>query len=155
MQPGVFCLEKQIAIRASADAVFAFWADFHNFPKFIPLIHAVQVLDERHSRWIVRAPLGRTVEFDSKITEFSPGKRLCWETRHALGVSHGALDFRESNGMTRVACRFDYRLMPRWLQRLAEIMRQLGFPSHSFDEGLRRIKREIEGGQAGPTSMSV
>ncbi len=140
------CVHKTITIDAPPSRVFDFWADFRNFPKFIPLIDSVEVLDERHSRWTVKAPLGKTVEFDSRITVLRPNERLCWETRHALGISHGSLRFSEEGAATRVDCDFDYAVKPFWLRRLARLMSELGFPSRAFDEGLRRIKHEIEEG---------
>ncbi len=139
-------LSKSVAIEAPVATVFAFWGDIQNYPRFIPMIDAVHALDAKRSRWIVQAPLGRSVVFDSEVVEWVPDRLMAWETRHTLGHGRGVLTFGELGRATRVDCVFEYALGPLWLRQLGTLMSRLGFPSEAFDEGLRRIKREIEAG---------
>ena len=39
---------------------------------------SVTVIDDARSHWVVRAPAGHTVEWDSVITEESPGELIAW-----------------------------------------------------------------------------
>ena len=137
-------LHKTITINASAQQVFDFWADFRNFQQFIPIIKSIEILDDRHSRWIIHAPLSHKVSFESLITTFEPGQTLVWESSHADGFARGELRLFELDNMTRVELDFEYKLHRHWMQKIAGLVSHFGFPSIAFDHGLARIKETIE-----------
>ncbi len=137
-------LTKHLTINAPAHKVFAFWADFQNFKQFIPIIENIEKLDDKHSRWIIRAPLGHSVEFESVITTFEPDKLLIWESNHADGHARGELTLTEQDGNTRVKLRYEYSLYRGWMHNMARLASHFGFPSLAFDHGLARIKEKIE-----------
>ena len=139
-------LHKDLIINASPQQVFDYWADFHNFQHFIPIIESIDILDDRRSRWIIHAPLGHKVAFESHITTFEPGKNLIWESRHTDGFARGDLRLTESDENTRVELDFEYTLHRGWMQNIARLVSHFGFPSLAFDHGLSRIKEEIERG---------
>jgi len=136
--------KKLLIVDAPASEVFEFWSEFRNFPKFIWLIESVEILDKRRSRWIVKAPLGKKVTFDSEITEFIKNNSIVWESHHYAVDSWGDIKFTEYHNGTRVDIMFGYAIKHSWVHRLAKIMNRLGFPSMTFDEGLSKIKDEIE-----------
>lgn len=135
---------KTLCINAPVSAVFGFWSDFRNFPNFIWLVERVNILDEKRSRWVIKAPLGKKVEFDSQIIELTEGQSIVWRSRHHAVDSQGEIRFIESEGHTRVQLVFSYCIKLRYVHKLAKVMNKLGFPSATFDEGLRRIKYEVE-----------
>lgn len=139
-------LHKNLTINASAQEVFDYWADFRNFQQYIPIIERIDILDDRRSRWIIHAPLGHNVTFESLITTFEPGKNLVWESRHADGFARGDLRLTEQGEHTRVDLVFEYDLYRGWMQNIARLVSHFGFPSLAFDHGLARIKEEIEKG---------
>mgnify|MGYP000666160750 FL=1 len=95
-------LHKNLTINASAQEVFDYWADFRNFQQYIPIIERIDILDDRRSRWVIRAPLSHKVTFESQIKPFEPGKNLVWESRHADGFAKGDLRLTEQGEHTRV-----------------------------------------------------
>ena len=139
-------LQKNLTIKAPPQQVFDYWSDFHNFQKFIPIINHIDILDDRRSRWIIHAPLGHQVTFESLITTFEPGENLVWESRHADGFARGDLKLVASGENTLVELDFEYTLYRGWMKNVARLVSHFGFPSLAFDHGLVRIKEEIEKG---------
>lgn len=137
-------LHKKLTINASALQVFTYWADFRNFQQFIPMIERIDVLDDRHSQWIILAPLGYKVIFESVITVFEPGKNLVWESHHNDSHARGELRLFERGENTWVELDFEYSLRHNWMQNIARLVSNFGFPSIAFDHGLARIKEQIE-----------
>ena len=144
MGPDTISFDKTLTINAPVNEVFLFWSDFQNFPKFIWPIEAVEILDQERSRWIVKTPLDKKVKFDSLITENIKNKSLVWESHHYAADSQGILRFSEFQKGTRVDLSFSYAIKLAWVHKLAKLMNRLGFPSLTFDEGLKKIKHEIE-----------
>jgi uncharacterized membrane protein len=124
--------------------VFDYLADFHHFQQFIPMIESIEVLDDTHSRWIIHAPLGYKVAFDSIITTFDPVRTLIWESRHRDAYARGELRLFEQGKNTRVVLDFEYTLYRHWMQNIARLVARFGFPSLTFDHGLAHIKEKIE-----------
>jgi uncharacterized membrane protein len=137
-------LHKSLSIDAPARLVFDFWSNFANFQQFIAVIDRIDVLDERTSRWIIRAPLGHEIAFTSTIVELEADKRLVWESVHHNGNARGELTLTELDGRTSVELDFEYNLRHDWMQGIARVLARHGFPSRAFDHGLERIKRKIE-----------
>ncbi len=146
---------KTLYIRAPVSAVFGFWSDFRNFPDFIWLIEKVYILDERRSRWVVKAPLGKKVEFDSQITELVEGESIVWRSHHYAVDSQGEIEFADDDGRTQVQLIFSYSIKLHWVHKLAKVMNRLGFPSATFDEGLKKIKNQIERNYAGSAGIET
>ena len=137
-------LHKKLTINAPAKKVFDFWADFRNFQEFIPVIDSIEILDDKQSRWVIHAPLGHKVTFESLITTFEPGSHLIWESSHADGHATGDLKLTERGETTRVDLDYEYCLRIDWMQNIARLVSHFGFPSLTFDHGLARIKEKIE-----------
>jgi len=137
-------LHKKLTINAPAKKVFDFWADFRNFQEFIPVIDSIEILDDKQSRWVIHAPLGHKVTFESLITTFEPGSHLIWESSHADGHATGDLKLTERGKTTRVDLDYEYCLRIDWMQNIARLVSHFGFPSLTFDHGLARIKEKIE-----------
>jgi len=137
-------LYKNLTINAPAQQIFDYWADFHHFQQIIPIIERIDILDNKRSRWIIHAPLGHQVVFESLITKFEPGKNLVWESRHTDGLARGDLRLTELGKKTLVELDFEYNLYRGWMQNAARLVSHFGFPSLAFDHGLTRIKEKIE-----------
>ena len=108
------------------------------------MIETIEVLDDKRSRWVIHAPLGHKVVFESLITTFEPNKNLVWESSHADAFARGDLRLVEQGESTRVELDFEYNLYPHWMQNIARLVNRFGFPSLAFDHGLARIKEKIE-----------
>ena len=134
-------LHKNLTIDAPAQQVFAYWADFRNFQQFIPMIESIDILDERRSRWVIHAPMGHKVSFESLITTYEPDESLVWESSHVDGHARGELKLIEQGDSTKVSLNYEYRLHRGWMQNIASLVSHFGFPSLAFDHGLARIRK--------------
>jgi uncharacterized membrane protein len=144
MNLDIISFDKTLNINAPVNEVFRFWSDFQNFPKFIWPVESVEILDRERSRWIVKAPLDKKVKFDAFITEYIQNRSLSWESYHYAADSRGLLRFSELHNGTRVDLKFSYAIKLAWVNKFAKLMHRLGFPSLVFDDGLKKIKHEIE-----------
>jgi uncharacterized membrane protein len=92
-------VEHTVTIDAPRDAVYAFWHDFTNLPRFMKHIVSVQVRDPRHSHWIMSLPAGRKIEWDSEIVNDLPNELIAWKTIGASDVAHaGSVHFISTPG---------------------------------------------------------
>ena len=81
---------KSIIVGAPVADVFAAWADFENFPRFMENIKSVTRTGEKTTHWVAKGPMGQDVEWDAGITRFGCNIR---KRRHA-GLPSGALHLR-------------------------------------------------------------
>jgi uncharacterized membrane protein len=97
MQHGDVLVGRSVTIDRPRAELYAFWRDFTNLPRFMHNIHSVVIRDEQHSHWVIEAPAGRTVEWDSKITEDEPGQLIGWESLEGASVRNsGCVEFLDS-----------------------------------------------------------
>jgi hypothetical protein len=66
---------KELAI-TPAEVHYQLWRDRRTMPHHMEEFAAITIKDEKRSHWNVRGPLDRRIEWDSEITEQSPGKRI-------------------------------------------------------------------------------
>ena len=87
-------VERTVTVNRPARELYDFWRDFTNFPQFMDNIRSVQKLDEKRSHWVIEAPAGTSVEFDSRITEDVPGRIIAWESEEGASVpNRGRVEF--------------------------------------------------------------
>lgn len=92
-------VERTVTIDRSRRELYAFWRDFGNLPQIMENIESVTELDERRSHWVVRAPAGTTLEWDSVIVEDVPDELISWESEPGADITHsGRIDFRDAPG---------------------------------------------------------
>jgi uncharacterized membrane protein len=90
---------RSVTINRPRDELYAYWRDFANLPSFMDNIVSVSVLDANRSHWIVKAPAGRTVEWDALITEEREGETIAWASAEGADVPNsGRIDFRDAQG---------------------------------------------------------
>jgi uncharacterized membrane protein len=142
-------VEEAVTINASADALFAFWRKFSLLPRFMANLVSVTEIDDRRSRWIVKAPAGRTVQWDAEIINEIPDELIGWRTLAGADVvSAGSVHFAPlaSGRGTEVRVRMQYD--PPAGRIGAAVAWMLGHdPASSVREDLRRFKQLMETGE--------
>src|SRR3954469_9174538 len=87
---------RTVTINRPRAELYAFWRDFRNLPLFMENIESVQVGDNRISHWVVKAPAGRTVEWDSEIIEDVENEAIAWRSLDDADVRNtGRITFRD------------------------------------------------------------
>jgi uncharacterized membrane protein len=90
---------RTVTINRPREEVYAFWRDFRNLSRFMENIEAVTPGDDRISHWVVKAPAGRTVEWDARLTEDLPNELLAWESLDGADIKNsGRIEFRDAPG---------------------------------------------------------
>lgn len=90
---------RTVTINRPRAELFAYWRDFANLPTFMDNVERVEVLDDTRSRWVVKAPGEKTVEWISAITEERDGEFIAWASEEGADVPNsGRIDFRDAQG---------------------------------------------------------
>lgn len=144
---------ERVTINSSPQELYAFWRNLENLPRFMRHLESVNVLDERTSHWVARAPAGRTVEWQSEIVDDQPGSRLSWRTAPDSEVTHtGTVTFEPAtHGRgTIVRVQLTYRPPAGFLG--VQIARLMGEePKLQIHDDLRRLKQLLETGEIATT----
>ncbi len=107
---GVVDFEKTIHINAPVEVVYAYWANFENFPKFMTHLKEVRHLTNGKSHWVAAGPGGIPISWDAEVTEQQTNRLLSWTSVPGSTVSTaGVVRFdAEPEGRTRVQVRMSY-----------------------------------------------
>ena len=88
---------RTITVNRPRAEVYAFWRDFKNLERFMENIERVDIGDDRRSHWVVSAPGGKTVEWDSRITRDEPDRLIAWESLDGADIKNtGQIEFRDA-----------------------------------------------------------
>lgn len=141
--------ERTVTINKPARELYEFWRDFTNFPQFMDNIRSVTKLDDKRSHWVIEAPAGTSVEFDSRITEDVPGRLIAWESEEGATVpNRGRIEFIDAppGRGTMVRAIIDYEPPGGVVGKgIAKVMQRE--PNVQARRDLRRFKQLMETGE--------
>jgi uncharacterized membrane protein len=145
-------IREQITIAQPIESVFAFWRTLSAISTATRDRIAVEVIDDRRSRWRIRmrseaVPL---VEWTAELINEVPGKVLGWRTTsHADVVSAGSVNFVEAPGNRGTEVRVHLQYAPPMGRLGAAAAFVSGHaPATLVREALRDIKRYLEIGHS-------
>ena len=142
-------VHRAVTVNKPRAEVYAAWRDFSNLARWMENIERIDIVDDRTSHWVVKAPLGRTVEWDAFVTEDVEGERIAWETAPDADVhSAGWVEFRDgpTGRGTEVRARFAYKPPAGQVGRLVAKVFQRE-PHVQARRDLRRFKSWLEAGE--------
>ncbi|TPG52966.1 SRPBCC family protein [Sphingomonas glacialis] len=88
---------RAVTINRPRAELYAYFRDFANLPNFMDNIERVDVQDATRSHWVVKAPAGRTVEWDSTITDEVEGEYFVWASEPGADIANsGRIEFRDA-----------------------------------------------------------
>jgi uncharacterized membrane protein len=142
-------VQRTVTINKPRQEVYAFWRDFTNLPDFMDNIVAIELLDDKRSRWVVKAPAGAEIEFVSRITEDAPGQLIAWETEEGADIrSRGRVEFLDAapgrGTMVRAIISYDPPLGALG-RAIAKVLQHE--PAVQARHDLRRFKQLMETGE--------
>jgi uncharacterized membrane protein len=89
-------LGRTVTINRPRAELYAFWRDFRNLALFMENVESVTPGDDRRSHWVVKAPAGKTVEWDSVLTEEVENEVLAWESAEGADIKNaGRIEFKD------------------------------------------------------------
>lgn len=130
------------------DVVYGWWRDFENLPRFMTHLERVEVVDERRSHWVAKAP-GGTIEWDAQVVADKPNTRIAWRSEPGAMIdTEGKVTFAPAPGErgTEVRVQVDYRV-PGGAAGVAVAWLAGEAPDEQVREDLRRFKAVVETGE--------
>ena len=140
---------RSVTINRPREELYSFWRDFHNLPQFMHNVHSVMIKDQTHSHWVIEAPAGNTVEWDSQITRDEPGRLIAWQSLEGASVRNsGQVEFLDSpdNRGTVVRVTLTYDPPAGTVGKLIAKLFQKD-PKVQARQDLRRFKQLMETGE--------
>src|SRR5687768_14090973 len=141
-------IAQALQINKSPEELYAYWRDFTNLPRIMSYLERVDVLDDRRSHWVARAPrlAGGSVEWDAEITRDEPNVRIAWRSLPGSQIeSAGEVRFAKGLGDrgTEVHVHMDY--LPPFGKLGHMLTSMMGEnPKRVIREDLRNFKRAME-----------
>ena len=157
-QPGEDALVgRTVTINRPRADLYAYWRDFAKLPSFLDNVVSIDVLDNNRSHWVVKAPAGKTVEWDAVITEDRDGELIAWSSAEGADVPHsGRIEFRDARGGrgTVVTATIVYDPPAGVVGKLIAKMFQRE-PAIQARRDLRRFKQLMETGEIATASRTA
>ena len=86
---------RSVTVRAPADALYRQWRDPQQLSRIMGDEITVTSAGDGALHWAVQTPVGKTVEWDARITDDEPGKRIAWQSDDGAPVpNNGSVEFR-------------------------------------------------------------
>lgn len=137
-----------VTINKPARELYDFWRDFANLANVMENVDSITVDGPDRSTWSVKAPGGRTVSWESVITDDRVGEYIAWQSVEGAEVRNaGSVEFRDTPGrgtVVRAVIAYDppggaiAQLIAKLFQRE---------PAIQARRDLRRFKQFMETGE--------
>lgn len=147
---------RAVTINRPAKELFAYWRDFSNLPTFMDNVVSVSPGEDGRSHWVVKAPAGKTVEWDSIVTEERPGEFIAWQSAEGADVPNsGRVEFRDAGARgTVVTATIVYDPPAGTIGKLVAKIFQRE-PAIQARRDLRRFKQLMETGEIATASRTA
>jgi uncharacterized membrane protein len=140
---------KTVTVGRPRQELYDTWKDFTRFPSFMDNVESVEKLDDKRSRWTIKAPAGTTVELVTRIVEDVPGRRIAWESEEGSSIdTAGVAEFEDAppGRGTYVRLLISYDPPGGAIGRgIAKLLQRE--PSMQARRDLRRFKQLMENGE--------
>lgn len=148
---------KTIIIDRPAEDLYQFWRNFNNFPTLLDLLESVPATGANQSHWKLNIVGGRSVEWDSEITEETPNSRIGWRTAPGSHVQHsGSVRFEPATGGRGTVLRVELDYGFPGAATAAKISKLFGIaPGQHIETALRHLKQLMETGEISKSDTSI
>lgn len=139
---------RTVTINRPRQEIYAFWRDFSNLARIMENVVSIENKGPDRSHWVVKAPGGRTVEWDSQVVEDRPDELIAWVSEEGADIGNSGkvefLDAGDRGTMVRATIAYDPPLgaFGEWI---AKIMQRE--PNLQARRDLRRLKQYLETGE--------
>ena len=146
---------RAVTIGKPVAEVFAFFSDFSRFSSFMENVERVDMVDDTRSHWVVKAPAGRTVEWDAIVTERRENALIAWTSAEGADVANsGHVEFRDAGPRgTIVTATIVYDPPGGMIGKLVAKLFQRE-PAIQARRDLNRLKQLMETGEIATPAMN-
>lgn len=147
---------RSVTINRPATELFAYWRDFANLARFMENVERVEVIDRVRSHWVVKAPAGRSVEWDAVVTDEEEDRFIAWASEPGADVPNsGRIDFIAAGARgTVVTATIAYDPPGGVIGKLVAKLFQRE-PAIQARRDLRRFKQLMETGEVATAAMNA
>jgi uncharacterized membrane protein len=149
-------VSEVVSIDRTPQALYAFWRDLENLPRFMSHLQSVSKTTERRFR--SRAPAGTPIEWDAEIVSDEPDVRIGWRTLPDSEVVHeGVVNFEPTTGGRGATVHIELLFWSRTAKVGARLARLFGeAPHRQVSDDLQRLKLLLESGDvAAPSALAA
>jgi uncharacterized membrane protein len=148
-------IEASVTIHRPIDAVFSFYRDLTNLPRFLGDVVAVEQIDRATYRWTIQGPLGIRTRQTVRLTDVHANALIRYETIAAPGLrTYWTIQFVPASDGGDTIVR---EMMEMPLGRFGRfLLASIGkFPAGEVAANLRRLKEIMETGHVTDTRYAV
>jgi uncharacterized membrane protein len=102
---------EAVTINRPAQELYDFWRETPNLATFMENIESIERIDDQRTRWRVKAPAGKTVEWESVITHEEPGRSISWQSAEGADIDNSGkvefIDAGERGTIVRAVIAYD------------------------------------------------
>ena len=142
-------LYATIIVQRPAEALYRYWRELSNLPRFMLYLSEVTELERGRSHWIAESPTGRHIEWDSEITDDRLNEMIAWRALPGapLGLS-GSVHFERASNNQGTLVRLRVQSSGRDLTGL-RLLRAV--TRETLKQQLLRFKQLMETGEIATT----
>lgn len=146
---------RAVTIAKPVAEVYAFFRDFSRLPSFMENVERIDVIDDKRSHWVVKAPGGGTVEWDALVTDEQPDALIAWTSAEGADVPNsGRVEFRDAGARgTVVTATIVYDPPAGIIGKVVAKMFQRE-PAIQARRDLNRLKQLLETGEIATPAMN-
>ena len=138
-------LRFSFVVDRPVERVFAFCADFENFPRFIGALRQVRDTGDGRSHWCASTPSGGEIEWNATTTKFVTNSVIGWKSvANSIVETSGLLRFSPDGGSTCIRVAINYRVFHG---SMADALAALVTPrrAQELEAEIRRMATSIDG----------
>jgi uncharacterized membrane protein len=148
-------VEKSVTIHKEPEALYGFWRNFSNLPRFMKHLESVTETSDGRSHWVAKAPAGMTVEWDAEIINEEENELIAWRSLEGASVPNaGSVRFERAPGNRGSVVRVSLSYEPPGGVLGSKVAKLFGEePEQQIEEDLRRFKQLMEAGEIASTDV--
>lgn len=146
-------VRRAVTLDRSPEALYQFWRNFENLPRFMTHLESVTVTDDKRSHWVAKGPAGSSVEWDAEVIADEPNRMIAWRSLEGADVDNaGSVRFEPSTGGRGTVIKVEMGYNPPGGVLGATVAKLLGQdPAKQVTMDLMRFKQMIETGEIART----
>jgi uncharacterized membrane protein len=148
-------IEYTLDVFCPAPDLYQFWRRVDQLPRILRHVESVESIDEWHSHWVARGPLGPALEWDAEIINEHENELIAWQSVYGADLKNaGSVRFEPiSEDVTRMKVCLE--LQPVGGTAILALARLFGTdPQRELEADLERFKDFAER-ELTPTSQSL
>ncbi len=148
---------RSITVNREPAAVYEFWRDLSNLPRFMAHLEAIEVSNGR-STWHAKGPAGVSVSWQAEVVLDRPGECLAWRSVEGSTKvpNRGVVRFREAPGGRGTEVKVELKYEPPAGALGAAFAKLFGEePGQQIAGDLRRLKQVLETGEVLQSDASI